>query len=401
VREQAGGLRVAYVNYGEQSGVTPHVRAALEALGHHVVPVFGRGPLELRDPGTRRVRVTRSVVTHLAVAALRYGTDAVAYRWNTPFAFDVHSRWVGELLAGLPSPVDVVLQNGALFSPGLPPRLPYVVYVDHTRAMAERQNALVERLLPLSPSWGESWFRRERAAYSHAAAIASFSERAAASLREDYGIAASRIAAAGAGANVFPDHVERADDGETIVFVGREFERKGGTILLEAFQRLRRRRPGARLYVAGPVERLAMPEGAVQLGAIAYEELPALFARSTVFAMPTLREPFGIAFLDAMACGLPCIGTRTEAVPEIVDHGHTGLLVPVGDAPSLTAALDRLLENPTLARAMGERGRQRILSRFNWTRTVRVIAALLVDAVTCRERLANASDANCQATPSR
>ena len=167
------------------------------------------------------------------------------------------------------------------------------------------------------------------------------------------------------------------------LFVGREFDRKGGPILLEAFRQLRQRRPRARLLVAGPPMRLNLPEGAIQLGPVRYDKLADLFSRSTVFALPTLREPFGIAFLDAMACGLPCVGTRTEAVPEIIEDGRSGLLVPTADSVSLARALERLLADAPLARAMGERGRQRVLAQFTWARTARRLSELLEDAADC------------------
>lgn len=369
VSERAGGLRIAYVNYGEQSGVTAHVTAGLEALGHRVVPVFGRGPLELRDPATRRLRVTPLVLAHLATAVLRYGRRALSYRWNTPFAFDVHSRWAGELIAGLPARADVVLQNGALFSPGLPPRLPYVVYLDHTRAMAERRPSVPEAHLPAPPRWGAGWRRREAETYRRAVSVATFSQHAARSVVEDYGVDAGRVHVVGAGTNALPAQVTRNDDGATILFVGREFARKGGPILLDAFRQLRRKRPRARLLIAGPAERLSLPDGAIRLGAVPYDQLPALFSQATVFALPTLREPFGIAFLDAMANGVPCVGTRTEAVPEIIEDGRSGLLVPPADARALATALDRVLADPVLARAMGERGRQRVHAEFTWART--------------------------------
>jgi glycosyltransferase involved in cell wall biosynthesis len=68
-----------------------------------------------------------------------------------------------------------------------------------------------------------------------------------------------------------------------------------------------------------------------------------------------------------MACGLPCVGTRIEAVPEIVRDGETGLLVPPGDPVALAAALERLLRDPARARAMGARGRARVFAGGLWT----------------------------------
>src|SRR6185369_17924293 len=122
-RAPASPMRIAYAHFGDQSGVTTHVTAALEAVGHEVVPVPAIGPLEPRDAATGRPRITGPVALHLAAALLRYGRRAMSYRWNTGVAFDLHSRWVGEQLARA-GPIDAVLQNGALFAPGLPPALP-------------------------------------------------------------------------------------------------------------------------------------------------------------------------------------------------------------------------------------------------------------------------------------
>jgi glycosyltransferase involved in cell wall biosynthesis len=177
---------------------------------------------------------------------------------------------------------------------------------------------------------------------------------------------------------VFPVVATRRDDGRTLLFLGKDFRRNGVPILLDACARLRRRRPRARLLVAGPREVPPLPEGAFHLGPVATEELPALLAQATALALPTLREPFGIAFLDAMACGVPCVGTRVEAVPEIVAEGETGLLVPPGDAVALAGALERLLDDPLGARAMGARGRARVAERFTWARVAaRLERALL------------------------
>ncbi len=360
-----GGLRIAYVHYGEQSGVTPHVTEALQARGHQVIPVFGRGPLELRDH-TGWPRLTVPVLLHLAAASARFGRQVLGYRWNTPYAFQVHSRWIGELLSGLPLAPDVVLQNGALFSPGQPSPYPYVIYLDQTRALAERARAHPSAGQPPPPSWGVDWREHEGAAYRGAAAVVAFSRRAARSVVEDYGVDLDRVHVVGAGANVVPDKVERRDDGETVLFIGREFERKGGRVLLDAFARLRRTRPRARLLVVGPPRLELMPEGVLQLGAEPLAAIPGLLAQATIFAMPTLAEPFGLAFLDAMACSVPCVGTEVDSVPDMVEHGSTGLLVPPGDAAALARALGELLADPDRARAMGARGRERVLARFTW-----------------------------------
>ncbi len=373
-------LSIAYVHYGTQSGVTAAVAGALGERGHDVRLVAATGALEPRDPATRRLRPAPRVLAHLAVAAARYGRLALRHRWNTAFAWDHHARRAGEALRAVRPAPDLVLQNGALFAPGLPPPFPYALLLDHTRALAEASPAWPRAGLATPPDYGPGWRAREAAVYRGARVIATFSENVARSLTRDYGVDPGRVAVVGAGANVFPAQAPRLDDGRTVLFIGKEFGRKGGPILLDAFVRLRRRIPKARLLLAGPREAPPLPEGAFHLGPVDLEEVPALLSQSTVFAMPTLREPFGLAFLDAMACGVPCVGTRLEAVPEIVVEGETGLLVPPGDPVALAAALERLLSDPLRARAMGARGRARVASRFLWSHVAARLDRALVSA---------------------
>ena len=361
------GLGIAYVHYGWQSGVTSAVARALLDRGHDVRLVSATGALEPRDPLTRRPRPRADILLHLAIAYARFGRQALEHRWNTAYAFDRHAREAGAALRALRPAPEVVLQNGALFAPGDPPPFPYVLLLDHTRALAEASPGWRAAGVPPPLRYGGGWFAREAAVYRGAAALATFSANAARSLVRDYGVAPERVQVVGAGANVFPDTAPRRDDGATVTFVGYDFARKGGLVLLEALRILRGRVPKARVLVAGAAPPAPVAAGAVFLGPVGTEELPALFAQTTVFALPTLQEPFGLAFLDAMACGVPCVGTRVEAVPEIVRDGDTGLLVPPGDPVALAAALERLLLDPSRARAMGARGRARIFAGGLWS----------------------------------
>lgn len=361
------GLSIAYVHYGWQSGVTSAVARALLDRGHDLRLVSATGALEPRDPVTRRPRPRPDILLHLAIACARFGRQGLEHRWNTGYAFDRHARDAGLALRALRPAPQIVLQNGALFGPGDPPPFPYVLLLDHTRALAEASPGWRAAGVPPPLRYGAGWFAREAAVYRGASALATFSANAARSLVGDYGVDPERVHVVGAGANVFPDTAPRRDDGQTVTFVGYDFERKGGRVLLEAMALLRRRLSRARLLVAGAPRVERVPERVAFLGPVEAQELPALFAQSTVFALPTLQEPFGLAFLDAMACGLPCVGTRVEAVPEIVRDGETGLLVPPGDPVALADALERLLADPARARAMGARGRARVFASGLWS----------------------------------
>ena len=111
-----------------------------------------------------------------------------------------------------------------------------------------------------------------------------------------------------------------------------------------------------------------------------------LFASATLFCMPSHYEPFGIAFVEAMLAGLPCVGTARWAMPEIIDDGNTGWLVPDGSVDELARVLVEALQNPAECARRGTLGRQRSLGRFTWER---VASRALVDlrALTNEQRV--------------
>jgi glycosyltransferase involved in cell wall biosynthesis len=82
-------------------------------------------------------------------------------------------------------------------------------------------------------------------------------------------------------------------------------------------------------------------------------------------------ELLGQTLLEGMACGAPGICTDVASLPEVVEHGGTGLVVPPNDPAALRAAICWLSRHPEPAQAMGERGRRRVLERFNWDTVVR------------------------------
>lgn len=235
--------------------------------------------------------------------------------------------------------------------------------------------------LPAPEDYGPEWHRRETLAYRNAAAVLTFSERTARSMTRDYGVPQDRVHVVGAGANVFPKSVERADDGRTITFVGKDFERKGGRILLDAFSLVKQAIPDASLLIAGPPPRHGSGPGVQWVGELSYHAVSTLLSRSTLFCMPTLREPFGIAFIDAMACGVPCVGTSIEAVPEIVVDGVTGALVPPNDVRTLACTLEALLSDPQRSKRMGQAAREAVGSRFRWQLVANRIEQFLADIV--------------------
>ncbi|MDN3025612.1 glycogen synthase [Streptomyces sp. S.PB5] len=111
-----------------------------------------------------------------------------------------------------------------------------------------------------------------------------------------------------------------------------------------------------------------------------------LLTHAAVFVCPSVYEPLGIVNLEAMACGTPVVASQVGGIPEVVDDGKTGVLVPVDDdfEPALARALDSVLADPEGARRMGEAGRERAVGEFGWDavarRTVRLYEEILKQA---------------------
>jgi alpha-maltose-1-phosphate synthase len=178
-----------------------------------------------------------------------------------------------------------------------------------------------------------------------------------------------------------------------VAFVGRVTRQKGLPVLLRAAEGLD---PAAQLVLcagqadtaalAGEVSGLvghlrATRPGVVWIpGMLAKDEVIQVLSHATVFACPSLYEPLGIVNLEAMACGTAVVASRVGGIPEVVADGQTGLLVPPGDPAALAAALNALVTDPPRAAAMGQRGRDRAVAEFSWTKiagqTARLYEAL-------------------------
>ncbi|MFN8174374.1 MAG: glycosyltransferase family 4 protein [Solirubrobacteraceae bacterium] len=219
---------------------------------------------------------------------------------------------------------------------------------------------------------------RERRLYERMDLILPMSEWLARAFVEDFGQDPAKVVAVGAGANIdelpaAPVRDAGSQESPRVLFVGKgEFARKGGPQLRDAFAELRRSHPAAELWLAGPAPAPDPRPGERWLGRIdrrttaGERELRRLYTAATAFALPSLYEPFGIAFLEAMAYALPCLGANGCAMPEIVADGESGLLSEPGDVAALAANLGALADDPARAVAMGRAGRRRLEERYTW-----------------------------------
>jgi glycosyltransferase involved in cell wall biosynthesis len=124
----------------------------------------------------------------------------------------------------------------------------------------------------------------------------------------------------------------------------------------------------------GEVERLGLTGRVCFLGW--QRNLGPIFRRWDIFAMPSLEEGFGMAALEAMADGLPVVATSVGGLPEVVEDGQTGYLVPPSNVTALTRRLRLLILDPKRRRAMGAAGRERACNHFSADRMVAEIGAI-------------------------
>lgn len=282
--------------------------------------------------------------------------------------------------------VDVILQIGATFRVSPPMRTPLVLFCDSNIALAqEGADTGKSEAAVLTARDIEDIRQREGEVYRAARMIFTMSDRLARSFQEHFEVSPDHLTTIHAGPNFEsgnpPPVPERTESGDpTILFIGRDFGRKGGDLLLSAFERVRRSVPAARLLIVGPDALPGgfgrLPDGVEFLGFLPKDTdrgrvaLFEAYRRASVFCLPTRFEPFGVVFLEAMHYGLPCVGPRAWAVPEIVEHERTGLLVPPEDPEALAVSLVSLLVDPTRAMEMGKAGRERLDTYFSWARTV-------------------------------
>ncbi|WP_454085476.1 glycosyltransferase [Georgenia sp. Marseille-Q6866] len=180
----------------------------------------------------------------------------------------------------------------------------------------------------------------------------------------------------------------RPDEPFTVGFVGRVAPEKQVPLLVEAFARMQHMPRALRVAGSGPcvAESRAMAEklgvDVTWTGSIPQDELPGFLAGLDVLAMSSSHEGTPIVLMEAMASGLPVVAPRVGGIPEVIEHGVSGLLVAPNDVEALAGALDRLATDPELRRSLGTAGRARVRVKFSSAQLATGLSDLLSRATT-------------------
>jgi glycosyltransferase involved in cell wall biosynthesis len=277
--------------------------------------------------------------------------------------------------------VNAVLQIGAWYCLPDATDLPCYSYHDGNLALRVRSGQLGLPAHHVAIRRALAW---ERETYAKLTAIFVMSSWLADSFHNDFGVPRSKIHVVGAGINfdTIPTEQQHSRAPASFLMVGKDFERKGGRVLLEAFRTVRRAVPSAELVLIGPNLPDA-PHGVRCLGYLSKKNPAELaliedaYRRASVYVLPSLYEPFGISLLEAMAHGLPCIVARHCAMPEIVRHSESGLTVAPGDPETLAEAMIALAQSPATASQFGAAGRRRLVEHYTWPAVARSIKEIV------------------------
>jgi len=180
---------------------------------------------------------------------------------------------------------------------------------------------------------------------------------------------------------------DRIGPGIVLGTAGRLVEVKGIEYLLQAVSLLRREFPALRLEIAGSGPLREMLEAAVERSGLRQQvsflgwidDICTILPRWSVFVMPSLDEGFPIAALDAMAAGVPVVATAVGGVPELIDDGISGCLVPPRDVDALVSRIRSLLGDPSLCARIGAAGFARVRDHFNPAQMVESFVRLYDD----------------------
>lgn len=291
-------------------------------------------------------------------------------RWGqklhlNPWSFDARSEAANKILSNHVINYDVIFQDSAMFISPDVKDIPFVSYHDSNVMLSSRGGFLAHDSHLKGKTLTEV-INQEKKVYDNAGVIFTMSDWLKNSLINDFSIPENKIKTVYAGTNISLQEFEKGYDGKTILFIGKNFERKGGNVLLQAFKRVKKNIPGAKLIIVGPHLKIDVP-GVEVFGAV-YDKkiLEELFRRASLFVLPSLFEPFGIVFAEAFAFKLPCIGTNICAMPEIIEDEKGGLLVKTNDVDELAGKIISLLKNVEMLKAMGDYGYNKVKTTLNW-----------------------------------
>lgn len=194
------------------------------------------------------------------------------------------------------------------------------------------------------------------------------------------GLPKERVVYVGGGINIDTSKIDSSKkSGNKFLFVGKDFERKNGPLVVEAFKLLKEKHPDYELYIAGPtsVDDGSEINGLHYLGRLSFNELIYYFNLCDVFVLPSIFEAYGLVFAEALAFGLPCIGRNAYEMPYFIQENENGYLLKDDKKESLAEIMEKAMENNSMRQYVIAHSGDYI-NKYSWDSS----AKRMVDAIT-------------------
>lgn len=292
---------------------------------------------------------------------------------TTTYIFKLVKKIAAELIGG--DNYVFSFQIGSLFDTSFQ-GVPHFIYTDNTFKANLNSPMFTKGDLP-----SKKWLALERTIYLNTTLNFTRSTNVNESIINDYNTDPEKAINIYAGYNV-PDNkpiVMNNDNysNKTFLFVGGDWERKGGPELINAFKKVLDVHPDAHLKIVGCSPDISVTNVEI-LGKLDLENLYDYYTTSSIFILPSRLEPFGVAFLEAMYFKLPVIATNIQALPDFIKPGVNGYLAEPGDSEALFQFMVDLLNDPQKCRKMGEEGSKLVYEKYNWE-NVRILLKENID----------------------
>ncbi|MDF1544731.1 MAG: glycosyltransferase family 4 protein [bacterium] len=314
----------------------------------------------------------RAITTLFKLAAFRPSAQKWRANWRRSIRFKNYiskkaAAIVSEKYAGK---IDATLQIGAYYDISGAFDGVKGLLADNNCAITQRTNINFQS----SDAVYQRQFQFEKRVYNSMDRVFCFSSFLADSMVEDFSVPREKVKVVHAGINTDEKLLNCPDkdyNRQTVLFSGYDFVNKGGMVLLEAFARVRKALPKAKLILLGPTL-ASVPEGVLNHGPLSKNNPDQLakivesYRQATLLVLPTFADAYPNVVREAMAAKLPTIASRTGSIPEMITDNETGFLVPMRDVDTLAAKMIELLSDPDRCRTMGETAYREYRSKFRW-----------------------------------
>jgi len=209
--------------------------------------------------------------------------------------------------------------------------------------------------------------------YSHCKGIFTMGEYLKRDLVEHTGIDPKKVHVVYGGCNIDLSKINyNKKNGTRFLFVGKDWERKNGLLVVKAFRKLQKKYSEIELYISGPQK---IPKELIDdvnngkvyyFGLLSYNKLIELYNLCDYFVLPSLVEAYGIAFGEALIFGLPCIGRNDFAMPEFIVEGKSGYLLFNNDEDQLTGLMEKCLINSRYLKEYVVSNKEYYIHKYSW-----------------------------------